>query len=291
MNLFDVVGGRQEIDNNAATQGVNVGQRLGGLSSQAGPAAFALDVIKAKQAEDTRRAALAVEQQKARAAGLQKILLEGSQAEEGTEARKAFDALSKNPIALQIAGIDPSKNASASGTDWLDALRGKGNGGGFATGTKANVKTPFGSVSVPLNREFNKGEAELIGSSKEIISTIDNVISNLGIGTELFRNISGGPFRKKAQSMNNDLLYLENTLLQLKSGAAVSQQEYDRWSKLIRPKLSSAKSVDIANLERFKREFSSKLNAIMNGQAGMDGEQTYQSEGSDDFEILEVSNA
>ena len=111
-NVTDAIFGAPKPDTDASS-GWNIGQQGGQLSAQAGPAAFATGVIKAKQAEEARRAALAQEQQKARAAGVQRVITEGMMAPEGSAPRiaaeKISSALDAFPAFAQGIGFDPSK--------------------------------------------------------------------------------------------------------------------------------------------------------------------------------------
>jgi len=189
MNLFDIVGGRQEINPNAATQGWNVGKDAGMMSAQAGPAAFALDVIKAKQAEDARRAGLAVEQQKARAAGVQRIITEGMSEGASPNAREAAETLittlQSQPAFAQAAGFDPSKFDTTKKTSLTEMLAGtliqqQTGTNPFMDSSASPITTsptkysPTGVSGEIINPDFERYKASVEGESKATVFDFQN---------------------------------------------------------------------------------------------------------------------
>jgi hypothetical protein len=105
--------GASKIDDNAAQKGWVIGKDAGQMSSQASPVSFLNTAIDKYKSSKLDRATLDVEQQKARAAGVQRILTEGSMPNAHPNAKKAAEellkALQDDPMFAQAIGLDPSK--------------------------------------------------------------------------------------------------------------------------------------------------------------------------------------
>lgn len=113
-DIFGVVGGRPEIDSNAAEKGFQLGAKAGELRSQTGPAAFINNVVNARDKRKMTDATLQEAQTKARVAKIQDILLRGTDPNasmvDKVAAQRLTAMLKSNPDFAQVVGIDPSKS-------------------------------------------------------------------------------------------------------------------------------------------------------------------------------------
>jgi len=201
-NVTDAIFGAPKPDTDASS-GWNIGQQGGQLSAQAGPAAFALDVIKAKQAEDARKAALAQEQQKARQAKLQQMVIDsymiknqlaqkyattgGVMSPEDLRAANNVNGFlemaEKNPLFQQAIGGDPSKLTS--GSSIYNFAQGGVNTGGqedvfsklrdLQKNLPEGVSTKAGGFTV-TGSKIGEAQKKEIGDIAGTASTIDRVI-------------------------------------------------------------------------------------------------------------------
>ena len=108
--------GEAKLDPNAAERGWVIGKDSAEMGSQASPVSFLNTAIQKYRQTDAENAELAVAKQKARAAGIQRILTEGSMPNANPEARKAAmmigEQLKSDPMFAQAVGLDTSKTSS-----------------------------------------------------------------------------------------------------------------------------------------------------------------------------------
>lgn len=304
--------GASKIDPDAAQKGWVVGKDAGQMSAQASPAAFLDTAVNKYKESQLSRAQIQQEQQKARASKLQQMLMEANQIKSGLASKYAMGgnlspqelaqannadqfikSFETNPMMQQLIGIDPSKSEESSGSEILKSIFGGGSdgmtgaGANLPPGTTFGLKTGAGTLNIPVNQKYSKEEADLISVAGTVIDAAEQLKSGLGFKNEFLPGLSGGPFRKGTQKFQKAKDYMLATLLQLKSGAAVTPQEYERWSKLITPSLAVSKEADAENLNRFIQEFSTKFNLVAGGRSALGQKQPMQSQNSD-FQILSV---
>lgn len=187
VDLFGAVGGRPEIDPNAASRGYELGTKAGAMSGQTGRLAFLNEMINKRDQRRATEASMAQEQTKARVAKIQDILIRGADPNANPVDRAAAEKikvmLDSNPQMAQVIGIDPNKTGSTtSSLDYIKALTNTAGGEGFVPGTKANVKTPFGTMSIPMNREFTEGEAGVVAGAQSLENTVTEITDMLNNG-------------------------------------------------------------------------------------------------------------
>ena len=106
----------------------------------------------------------------------------------------------------------------------------------------------------------------------------------VGTSQEGYLPFGGGDQKvQEFQALKDDV---KSTLLYLRSGSAVTPQEYTRLSRLL-PQLLRRKEVDKAQLQRFKSEFQTILTEL---QAGKRGPAATEPGTGEDPEILEFGS-
>lgn len=127
--------GGAKIDQNAAVRGWELGKDRGKLQQEASPIAFINTAIDKYKSSQLGSAELDVAKQKARAAGIQRILTEGFMPNAHPEAKKTAQEIAKalqaDPMFAQAVGLDPSKDSSG-GLGLLFQTSGSGEQGTLA---------------------------------------------------------------------------------------------------------------------------------------------------------------
>lgn len=150
----------------------------------------------------------------------------------------------------------------------------------------------FKDPSYKAPRKRSAAEAKMIAQSQTLVSSLTQLDAMVGTKDENYWPMGGGTEGgQKFQTLRDDI---KSTLLYLRSGAAVTPQEYSRLSKLL-PQLLRKGSVDKEQLQRFKSEFSIILSELQAGKRGpAANEPGTADEGGDDaiaFDTIEEAAA
>ena len=114
------------------------------------------------------------------------------------------------------------------------------------------------------NRKYDTTEVKALSQAEAIVTKIGRIKEMVGTGSE---TLSYAPFGlgntggQLFKSLTDDV---KNTLLYLRSGAQINEQEYKRLSSQL-PKLFRKGEVDKDQLTRFEDEFNGVLNRIKFG--------------------------
>lgn len=114
------------------------------------------------------------------------------------------------------------------------------------------------------NRKYDPTEAKAISQAEALVGKISRLKEMVGTKAEGMASLPfalGDEGGQLFQSLNGDI---KNTLLYLRSGAQINEQEYKRLANQL-PKLFRKGSVDKDQLDRFNDEFSGVLNRIKFG--------------------------
>lgn len=145
-------------------------------------------------------------------------------------------------------------------------------GGSVPPGTTASFRGPGGSkITTPLNRELTTDESRATTGAEEMLVRAnrlkETIQGNKDKGLRSPQVMSLLPFAggdPTAQQYKQDINYFSDTLLRLRSGAQINEQEYKRLRRLL-PRLGTADEVDITTLNDFMREFSAVKGRIETG--------------------------
>lgn len=121
-------------------------------------------------------------------------------------------------------------------------------------------------------RKRSAAEAKMIAQSEALVNSLGQLETMVGTKDENYWPFGGGSEgAQQFQTLRDDI---KSTLLYLRSGAAVTPQEYARLARLL-PQLFRMKNVDKAQLRRFKGEFQTILDELKVGKrqpkAGFEG--------------------
>lgn len=170
--------GASKIDPDAAERGWTIGKDSAEMGVQASPVSFLNTAIQKYRQTGAENAELAVAKQKARAAGIQRILVEGSMPNANPEAKKAAmmigEQLKADPMFAQAVGLDTSKTSSLTAKEMADM--------GFSPS-----KVTVGGVTYE-NPESYKTSASYVQSKQKALS---ESVSSLEQNKSLEKEIMG----------------------------------------------------------------------------------------------------
>lgn len=218
--------GASRIDPDAASKGWVIGKDAGHMSSQAGPAAFVNTAVDKYKESQLQRAQIQQEQQKARAAKLQQMLMEANQIKTGLASKYAMggnltprelaqannadqfiNSFKSNPMMQQLVGIDPSKSATGiSLTDLLalNMANQMGLGGQVGAGTQDDDSMVSGGQGMTGN--VGGMSASMPGGSSVAVTKIGPsgpTAEVLNPGFEQQRAVSSGQAKATEKSFEN----------------------------------------------------------------------------------------
>lgn len=108
-------------------------------------------------------------------------------------------------------------------------------------------------------------DAKMLAQAKSLTTKLDQLSEMVGTSSENYWPYAAGNEKgQEFQTLKDDI---KSTLLYLRSGSAVTPQEYQRLSRLL-PQLLRTKGVDKSQLKRFKDEFSLIISELEAGKRG-----------------------
>lgn len=122
----------------------------------------------------------------------------------------------------------------------------------------AGIKPPSAG-----SNKYTGADAKLVSQAESLTTKLTTLKDMVGTPSENYLPWGGGTKQgQEFQTLRDDI---KNTLLYLRSGAAVTPQEYKRLETLL-PKLTRFKEVDKAQLDRFISEFQAIGDRIKQGR-------------------------
>ena len=163
---------------------------------------------------------------------------------------------------LKQQQIEEKLNQQGTFMNWLQQAQAGGQG--FAPGTTMSMGPNGVRINQPLNRKYTESENKAIGQAETLLSQINKLDTLLSNKKAAVLPDWMLPDDSDAESYKTALDDVRNTLLYLKSGAAISPQEYNRLSKNL-PSFWRGDRADREQLERFKTEYRGIINRIRGG--------------------------
>ena len=210
--------------------------------------------------------------------------------EAGYDTRAAYEAISKGEVPGTVPGetLGDQKTRSEIEKTTAETAKAKAETAEI-TGESAKPLPPgfvkvrgkvYKDPSYSKPKILTGTDARILAQAKGLTSKLDKLNTMVGTPSEGYLPFGGGDSKvQEFQTLRDDI---KSTLLYLRSGSAVTPQEYKRLAKLL-PQLFRRSEVDKSQIKRIKDEFSIIVRELEAGKRGSPqptagGENSFDSE-------------